>query len=71
MLRHTVWPSYCIHINLWHVFLYTLCDIFHTIAKLQGSLQSKQLDLATVPVIVECCFKAQGVEGVSKVQHLV
>ncbi len=30
-----------------------LCDVLHTVAKLQGSLQSKQLDLATVPVMVE------------------
>ena len=29
-----------------------LCDVLHTVAKLQGSLQSKELDLATVPVMV-------------------
>ena len=32
--------------------LYMLCDVLHTIAKLQGSLQSKELDLAIVPVMV-------------------
>ena len=29
-----------------------LYDVLHTIAKLQGSLQSKELDLAIVPVMV-------------------
>ena len=33
--------------------LYMLCDVLHTLAKLQGSLQAKQLNLATVPVMVE------------------
>ena len=33
--------------------LYMLCDVLHTVAKLQGSLQSKALDLATVPVMVQ------------------
>ena len=33
--------------------LYMLCDVLHTVDKLQGSLQCKQLDLATVPVMVE------------------
>ena len=28
-----------------------MCDVLHTVANLQDSLQSKQLDLATVPVI--------------------
>ena len=30
-----------------------LCDVLHTVAKLQGSLQAKELDLATVPVTVK------------------
>ena len=30
-----------------------LCDILHTVAKLQGSLQAKELDLVTVPVMVK------------------
>lgn len=33
--------------------LYMLSDVLHVVAKLQGSLQSKELDLATVPVMVE------------------
>lgn len=33
--------------------LYMLCDVLHTVAKLQGSLQSKELDLAIVPVMVD------------------
>lgn len=33
--------------------LYMLCDVLHTIAKLQGSLQSKELDLALVPSLVK------------------
>jgi len=33
--------------------LYMLCDVLHTVAKLQGSLQSKQIDLAAVPGMVE------------------
>ena len=37
--------------------LYMLCDVLHTVAKLHGSLQSKQLDLATVPVMVESTIK--------------
>ena len=32
--------------------LYMLCDILHTVAKLHGSLQSKEFNLATVPVMV-------------------
>ena len=31
--------------------LYMLYDVVHTVAKLQGSLQSKVLDLATVPIL--------------------
>ena len=34
--------------------LYMLCDLLHTLAKLQGSLQSKGLDLATVPTLMQC-----------------
>ena len=33
--------------------LFMLCDVVHTVAKLQGGLQSKDLDLITVPVMVE------------------
>jgi hypothetical protein len=33
--------------------LYMLCDVLHTLAKLQGSLQSKGLNLACVPGMVE------------------
>ena len=33
--------------------LYMLCDVLHTVAKLQGSLQSKVLDLALIPVMVQ------------------
>ena len=33
--------------------LYMLCDILHTLAKLQGSLQSQSLNLACVPGMVE------------------
>lgn len=33
--------------------LYMLCDVLHTLAKLQGSLQAKNLNLASVPVMVE------------------
>ena len=29
-----------------------LCDVLHALAKLQGSLQSK--DLATVPTLIQC-----------------
>ena len=32
--------------------IYTLSDVLHTVAKLQGSLQSKELDLASVPGMV-------------------
>ena len=50
MLRHMVWPSYFISTILWHVFMF--CDVLHTLAKLQGRLQAKQLNLAVVPVMV-------------------
>ena len=33
--------------------LHMLCDVVHTVAKLQGSLQSKVLDLATVQILVQ------------------
>ena len=33
--------------------LYMLCDVLHIVAKLQGSLQAKELDLANVPVLVK------------------
>ena len=34
--------------------LYMLCDVLHTLTKLQCSLQSKDLDLATVPTLMQC-----------------
>lgn len=34
-----------------------LCDVLRTVAKLHGSLQSKELDIATVPVMVESTVK--------------
>jgi hypothetical protein len=37
--------------------LFMLCDVLHTVAKLHGSLQSKELDLATVPVMVDATIK--------------
>ena len=33
--------------------LFMLCDVLNTVAKLQGSLQSKELDLAFVPLLVK------------------
>ena len=33
--------------------LYMLSDVLHTVAKLQGSLQGKEVDLASVPSMVE------------------
>lgn len=33
--------------------LYMLCDILHTVAKLQAGLQAKELDLASIPVLVD------------------
>ena len=32
--------------------VYTLCDVLHTVAKLQGSLQGKSIDIASVPAVV-------------------
>ena len=37
--------------------IYMLSDVLHTVAKLQGSLQSKDIDLATVPVMVDSTTK--------------
>ena len=37
--------------------LYMLCDILHSVAKVHGSLQSKELNLATVPVMVSGTIK--------------
>ena len=34
--------------------LYMLCDVLHTLAKLHCSFQSKDLDLATVPTLIQC-----------------
>lgn len=33
--------------------IYMLSDVLHTVAKLQGSLQGKQVDLPSVPGMVE------------------
>ena len=32
--------------------IYMLCDVLHTVAKLQGSLQGKSIDIASVPAMV-------------------
>lgn len=37
--------------------IYMLCDVLHTVAKLQGSLQAKEIDLASVPAMVESTTK--------------
>ena len=37
--------------------LYMLCYILHTVSKLHGSLQSKELNLVTVPVMVSETIK--------------
>ena len=37
--------------------IYMLSDVLHTVAKLQGSLQSKEIDLASVPEMVESTTK--------------
>ena len=37
--------------------IYMLSDVLHTVAKLQGSLQGKDIDLASVPVMVESITK--------------
>ena len=37
--------------------IYMLCDVLHTVAKLQGSLQGKTIDLASVPGKVEGTIK--------------
>ena len=40
--------------------IYMLCDILHTVAKLQRSLQTKSIDIASVPAIVDgtiACLK--------------
>ena len=34
-------------------YLYMFCDVLHTLAKLQGSLQSQGLNLTSVPGMVE------------------
>ena len=36
-----------------HNFVACFCYDHHTVAKLQGSLQGKELDLASVPVLVD------------------
>ena len=33
--------------------LFMLCDVLHTVTKLQGILQAKQLNLAMVPVMID------------------
>ncbi len=37
--------------------IYMLSDVLHTVAKLQGSLQGKEIDLASVPAMVDCTTK--------------
>ena len=37
--------------------IYILSDVLHTVAKLQGSLQGKEIDLASVPGMVESTIK--------------
>ena len=37
--------------------IYMLSDVMHTVAKLQGVLQSKEIDLASVPAIVDSTIK--------------
>ena len=37
--------------------IYMLSDILHTVAKLQGSLQSKELDLASMPTMASSTTK--------------
>ena len=37
--------------------IYMLSDVVHTVAKLQGSLQGKEIDLAIVPGMVESTTK--------------
>ena len=37
--------------------IYMLSDVLHTVAKLQGNLQSKEVDLASVPGMVESTTK--------------
>ena len=37
--------------------IYMLSDVLHTVAKLQGSLQGKDIDLASVPAMVESTTK--------------
>jgi hypothetical protein len=51
--------------------LFMLCDVLHTLAKLQGSLQSKDLDLATIPTLIQCTLKAYGNQGECVIEHMV
>ena len=37
--------------------IYMLCDVLHTVANLQGSLQSKGIDLGSVPETVQSTTK--------------
>lgn len=37
--------------------IYMLSDVLHTVAKLQGSMQGKEIDLAGVPAMVDCTIK--------------
>ena len=37
--------------------IYMLCDVLHTVAKLQGSLQSKTIDLVSLCGMVEGTIK--------------
>ena len=38
-------------------YIYMLSDVLHTVAKLQESLQGKDIDLASVPIMVDCTTK--------------
>ena len=51
--------------------LFMLCDVLHTLAKLQGSLQSKDLDLATIPTLIQCTLKAYGNQGECVIEYMV
>ena len=45
--------TYSLSVLLCTYNLYMLCDVLHTVTKLQSSLQTKDLDLLTVPVMVK------------------
>ena len=51
MLRHVI--EAFMYMQICCMCVCMLCDILHTVAKLQASLQAKELDLASVPVLVD------------------